>query len=164
MHPLDNRTDVLGARVSAPLARRNGRRSLVRGILTVARAVRQKYRNLRGGPADSAAPGAPAADDELDSFRTGSAAAQAMRISGDWRLDQKVRDVFVSMFGEDGTVPSESISDIRRDRQHPLRFIARRIREARRANVPKEKVKPIAQVIDDYIEEVYAEGAARKHG
>jgi hypothetical protein len=88
-----------------------------------------------------------------------------MRISGDWRLDQRVRDVFVSMFGEKGTVPSEAISDIRRDRQHPLRFLGRRIREARRANVPKEKVQPLAQVIADYIDQVYAEGdRQRRHG
>lgn len=79
----------------------------------------------------------------------------------DFQLDREMKDAFISMHTPDGTVPSDAISDIRRDRQHPWRYLARRIREARLQRVPKEQVKKLARVLDHYIDEVYDDAPRR---
>jgi hypothetical protein len=79
----------------------------------------------------------------------------------DFHLDREMKSAFVQMHTPEGTVPSEAISDIRRDRQHPWRYLARRIREARLNSVPKEQVKKLARVLDRYIDEVYDDAPRR---
>lgn len=74
----------------------------------------------------------------------------------DWELDREMKDAFVAMYGEDGSVPSEAIYDIRRGRQAPWRVLARRIREARAMGVPKEQVHAVVHVLEGYVESVYA--------
>lgn len=79
----------------------------------------------------------------------------------DWQLDREMKDAFVGMYGEDGTVPSEAIYDIRRGRQMPWRVLGRRIREARASGVPIEQVKQVIRVLDTYVEGVYATNEKR---
>jgi hypothetical protein len=81
--------------------------------------------------------------------------------TAEFQLDREMRDAFVQMHTPEGTVPSEAISDIRRDRQHPWRYLARRIREARQQHVPKDKVKKLARVLDHFIDEVYGDSPRR---
>jgi hypothetical protein len=50
-------------------------------------------------------------------------------------LDRENHATWCKAVGEDGTVPSDGIYDIRRDRQHPWRIEARREREAVLAGV-----------------------------
>jgi hypothetical protein len=76
------------------------------------------------------------------------------RIYGQW-LDREMHTAFTQITGADGTVPSEAIYDIRRDRQHPWRVLARRLAEAHRADAPKEQVKAIVRVLDLFVDELY---------
>src|SRR2546423_9284797 len=81
--------------------------------------------------------------------------------TAEFHLDREMKDAFVQMHTPTGTVPSDAISDIRRDRQHPWRYLARRIREARLQSVAKESVKQLARVLDRFIDEVYSDSPRR---
>lgn len=81
--------------------------------------------------------------------------------AADFRLDQEMVDVFVSLHTPEGTVPGEAISDIRRLRQRPWRYLARRIREAREHDVPVEDVRKLVQVLDRFVSDLYSD-APRK--
>ena len=72
-----------------------------------------------------------------------------------FELDREMHSAFVQLAGEDGTVPSAGIYEVRRHRQHPWRFLARRIDEARAKNTPIQQVKAIVRVLDDYIDALY---------
>lgn len=79
---------------------------------------------------------------------------QHRRIYGQW-LDREMHTAFAQIAGKDGKVPSDAIYDIRRDRQHPWRVLARRIAEAHAAETPKEQVKAIVKVLDLFVDELY---------
>lgn len=75
-------------------------------------------------------------------------------------LERAMRTAFVQMHGADGTVPSESIYDIRRGRQAPWRKLAKRIAEAHDKDTPIEQVREIVRALDIYIDELYHGGNA----
>lgn len=75
-------------------------------------------------------------------------------------LDREMHGVFTGIHGDNGCVPSTAFYEIRRHRQHPWRLLARRVREARAANAPREQVKAIVHVLEQYIDKLYDEGAA----
>lgn len=75
--------------------------------------------------------------------------------SDDFDLDREMVDAFVSMHTPEGTVPSQAISDVRRFRQRPWRYLARRIREARARSVPIDEVRQLVRVLDLYIDRIY---------
>lgn len=130
--------------VKTPSVRR--RRSFRSVVLTIKADLLRKYRNRALTPDEHVW------DAELERF---GARPSRMMTSGDWQLDRRMRDVFVRMHSLGGTVPSEAISDIRRGRQAPWRYLARRIREAARAGVPKTDVDGLVRELADYIDEVY---------
>lgn len=72
-------------------------------------------------------------------------------------LERAMRTAFVQMHGADGTVPSESIYDIRRGRQAPWRKLAKRIAEAHAAETPKDQVLEIVRVLTVYVEHLYGD-------
>jgi hypothetical protein len=79
----------------------------------------------------------------------------------DFGLDREMVTAFVCLHTPEGNVPSEAIYEIRRGRQHPWRYFARRIREARAQSVPKEAVKELVAVLDRYVEEIYSDTPRR---
>ena len=81
------------------------------------------------------------------------------RVYGQW-LDREMHTAFAQITGADGNVPSEAIYDIRRDRQHPWRVLARRLTEAHRADTPKEQVKAIVRVLDLFVDSLYGQDGA----
>lgn len=70
-------------------------------------------------------------------------------------LDREMHAAFVQLEGKDGTVPSEAIYEVRRFRQKPWAYLARRISEAREADAPIEQVKEIVRVLDLYVDKLY---------
>lgn len=79
------------------------------------------------------------------------------QVATDWRLDREMASAFAAIHGQDGAVPSRGIYDIREGYQHPWRTLARRIREARAKNAPKEQVIGVLRVFEVWIDELYRE-------
>lgn len=75
-------------------------------------------------------------------------------------LDREMHGAFTAVRGADGCAPSRAFYEIRRHSQHPWRLIARRVREARAAGAPREQVKEITRVLEQYIDQLYDEGSA----
>lgn len=75
-------------------------------------------------------------------------------------LDREMHTVFTQAHGGDGFVPSPAIYEVRRRRQRPWRYMGRRLREMREADVPKEQAKEIVRVFELYIDQLYSSGAA----
>lgn len=80
----------------------------------------------------------------------------------EFNLDRDMRTLFAALEGEDGTVPSRSIQAVREGERHPWRMMARRFREARRANVPPAKLHEIAHRMTQYIAALYGEPGITK--
>lgn len=93
--------------------------------------------------------------------RGGRYAKTRLSSAADFSLDREMVDCFIALHTPDGFVPSHAIYEIRRGRQHPWRYLARRIREARAQSVPKDSVKELIRVLDRFVEEVYAERPRR---
>lgn len=75
-------------------------------------------------------------------------------------LDREMHGAFTAVRGGNGCVPSRAFYEIRRHSQHPWRLMARRVREAMAAGAPREQVKEIAHVFEQYIDQLYDGGAA----
>lgn len=67
--------------------------------------------------------------------------------------DERVHSFFVGVVGATGTVPSEAIHDIRRHRQHPVRYLVRRIEEMADAGVSDDKLDELKGVVAEIVEE-----------
>jgi hypothetical protein len=72
------------------------------------------------------------------------------RASLDRWLDRRMHTIYVGMKDERGRVPSEGISDIRRNRRTPWRTTSKRIYEAMEAGVPYESVEEIPILLQQY--------------
>ena len=79
-----------------------------------------------------------------------------VRLPIEHQLDRHMRDAFIAMLADDGTVPSRGIKAVRNDEQWPWRIIARRIIEARERNVEQSAVLRIAHVLEGFIRHLYA--------
>ena len=69
----------------------------------------------------------------------------------EFELEREMHAVFCAMEGEDGTVPSRGVQDIRQHSQHPWRVLARRLREAHAAGVPKHQLHEVVHVLQQYV-------------
>jgi hypothetical protein len=77
-------------------------------------------------------------------------------------LDREMQEVFAGLHGENGkALASRAIYDASEGYQWPWRRIGQRIREARAASTPKEKVKRIVRALDDYIDRQYSDDLPR---
>jgi hypothetical protein len=78
------------------------------------------------------------------------AAPTDSRLTLDQWADRRFHDLFTGMYGADGRVPSEGISDIRRKHRRPWRTITRRMYEAALAEVPHANVHAVAELFAEY--------------
>lgn len=76
-------------------------------------------------------------------------------------LDREMQSVFAGLHGSSGAIPSRGIYDASEGYQWPWRKIGQRIREARAGGTPIENVKGIVRVLEQYIDEQYAESPNR---
>lgn len=76
--------------------------------------------------------------------------------TAEFDLDRMMHDVFCTLTGADGNVPSEGVQEIRERRQWPWRVIARRFREARDAGVPASQLDEVIHVLQQYRVRLYA--------
>lgn len=85
------------------------------------------------------------------------AIARKVEVSGPefWKLDTDMQAAFTALEGSDGTVPSRGVYEIRAHRQRPWRVLARRIREARDAGVPKHRVIGVVRTLEMWIMDLY---------
>lgn len=72
-------------------------------------------------------------------------------------LDREMHSAFTQVHGEDGTVPSDAIYDVRRGLQKPWRYLGRRLREMRDAGTDIEQAKEIVRVLDLFVDHLYGE-------
>lgn len=75
-------------------------------------------------------------------------------------LDREMHSRFVQVEGANGAVPSTSIYEIRRGRQHPWRCLARRLIEMREADTPITQAKEIVRALDLFVDRIYGSGDA----
>jgi hypothetical protein len=78
------------------------------------------------------------------------AAPTDSRLTLDQWADRRFHDLFTGMYGADGRVPSDGISDIRRKHRRPWRTITRRMYEAALAEVPHANVHAVAELFAEY--------------
>jgi hypothetical protein len=78
-------------------------------------------------------------------------------VYSDWKLDDEMLAAFEGWHGESGTVPSRAVADIRMGQQRPWRYLAKRFREARAANVPKDQVIAVVKTLELFVSELYQE-------
>lgn len=86
----------------------------------------------------------------------------AHRASAEVELERKMRAQFVRMRSEAERSPGRAYDAIAADEQHPWRVLARRIREARAAKVPRSAVQEMVDEIEQYVNAVYGVTATRK--
>jgi hypothetical protein len=70
--------------------------------------------------------------------------------TADFDLDSDMKDLFVAMEGEDGSVPSRAIQEIREGRQRPWRYLARRGCEAINAGTPLSRLYDMTHRLNQY--------------
>lgn len=85
----------------------------------------------------------------------GTARRRVYGAGQDHDLDREMHSAFCQVEGADGTVPSTAIYEIRRRRQRPWRFLARRLREMRDSDTPKESTMQIVRVLELYVNNLY---------
>lgn len=92
-----------------------------------------------------------------DVIRGGRYASRPMRsfTTSEFRLEREMVSAFAAIHGEDGTVPSKGIYNIRSLDHKPWRTLARRLLEARAKNAPKEQVKGVLNVFSLWVDELY---------
>lgn len=78
-------------------------------------------------------------------------------VYSDWKLDDEMLAAFEGWHGDDGTVPSRAVADIRVGQQRPWRYLAKRFREARAAGVAKENVLAVVRTLELFVDELFAE-------
>lgn len=87
----------------------------------------------------------------------GTARRRVYGAGQDHDLDREMHSAFCQVEGADGTVPSTAIYDIRRRRQRPWSCLARRLREMRDSDTPKESTMQIVQVLALYVDRLYGD-------
>lgn len=80
----------------------------------------------------------------------------------EFELEREMHAVFCAMAADDGNVPSRGVQDIRQHSQHPWRVLARRLREAHAAGVPKHQLREVMHVLEHYVMRLGVP-RARKH-
>lgn len=81
--------------------------------------------------------------------------------TAEFDLDRVMHDAFCALEGEDGTVPSRGIQEIRQHRQRPWRFMGRRLREAVNAGATEAQLHEVVHVLHQYVTRLYAKRAKR---
>lgn len=97
----------------------------------------------------------------LHVVRGGLYASRPVRVTAktvaDWRLDEEMATAFAGITGENGTVPSKGIYDIRDRSQHPWRVLARRFKEARAAKAELDQALAPVRVLETWVRNLWNE-------
>lgn len=71
--------------------------------------------------------------------------------TAEFDLDRDMMGLFAALEGEDGTVPSRGIQEVREGRQRPWRYIAKRFAEALDAGVSVPAIYEITHRLNQYV-------------
>ena len=82
--------------------------------------------------------------------------AGSRTVPADTWLEREMVSAFAAIHGEDGTVPSKGIYNIRSLDHRPWRALAKRLSEAKEAGAPREQVEGVLKVFAVWLDELYA--------